>query len=49
MVLEGYKCLGTQWEKGFRKGVEKVTDFCSFAYGPVGGNILLESVCVSLV
>lgn len=46
MFLEGYRCLGTQWEEGFRKGAEKMTNFGSFACGPVGGNVFLESVCV---
>lgn len=37
-------------EAGFRKGAEKVTNFGSFACGPVGGNVFLEMcVCVSLV
>lgn len=34
-------------EAGFRKGAEKVTNFGSFACGPVGGNVFLEMcVCV---
>lgn len=35
-----------QWKEGFRQVVERVTGFYSFAYDPLGENILPESVSV---
>lgn len=46
VVLEGCKCLGTQWEEGFRKGVERVTTSYSLSMVLLAKIYYWKYVCV---